>query len=89
MVTDGVTALFCNFTVSFHPCIVKEYKTVLDQFGFYAVHSGFLDNGNWIPGFNCLLDSGFLELNYRLQCSGFRIPPALKNFVDSGKSGLL
>ena len=58
MVTDCVTTLFCNFTVSFHPCIVKEYKTVLDQFGFYAVHSGFLDNGNWIPDFNRLLDSG-------------------------------
>ena len=76
-----------KLTLLVSPMYSKGIQDSMDS-RFQVLDPGVLDNGNWIPGFNCLRDSVFLELNYRLQCPGFRIPPALKNFVDSGKSGL-
>ena len=59
---------------------VRKCKTVLDS-GFHAVESkfqvlnfGFLVSGTWIPDFNRLRDSEFLELNSGFPSSGFKIP---------------
>ena len=55
---------------------IRESKAFLDC-GFRIPGTGsgfFFVSGTWIPSFNRLRDSGFLELNCRLQSPGFRIP---------------